>query len=164
VSNRPQERRVPPDLVPRDADLVAHLKSVAPEHWDEIWQALADVLAEDVHLDWEGGGQVDVRVIDGEERPVFQMPYPVYSPAVDRLRTALGVLVVPFAWPQWDGVQRYRAGRGMADAPVADAVRMITAVLRSERFTDGSIAGAIDDDTLPAAVRRLRSWYDARGG
>lgn len=146
---------------PTDASIEALLASVPSEHWDEIAAAF-DALQADAGeaLHWEGGQQVGVRVVDGEERPVVQMPYAVYSPAVERLRSALGALVVPFAWPQWEGVQRYRRGRGMAQAPVADAVRMITAVLRSERFTDGSIAGALDDGTLPAAVRRVCAWYD----
>ena len=53
------------------------------------------------------------------------------------------------------GLLRHRGGRGMDDAPVEDAVRMATAVLRSERFSDGSIEGALRDGTLQAAVRRV---------
>ena len=153
-----------PDLEPTDAEIETRLRAVAPAYREAMWSALADVLDEDEHLHWEGGQQVGVRVVDGEERPVTQMPYAVYSAAADRLRVALGALVVPFAWPDWDGVHRYRGGQGLAEAPVADAVRMIIAVLRSERFSDGSIAGAIEDDTLPAAVRRVRAWYEAQGG
>ena len=62
------------------------------------------------------------------------------------------------AWPQWAGIERYRAGTGMDSAPVEDAVRMVTAVIRSERFGDGSIEGALRDGTLQAAVRRTLTW------
>lgn len=137
-----------PSSEPTDAGIEAHLLSVSPQAWAAIWSAADDVAAEPVHLTWEGGGQM--------------LPYPVYSPAVQRLRTALGALVVVFSWPGWTGVHRYRGGSGMAEAPVADAVRMVTAVLRSERFTDGSIDGALRDGTLSAAVERLRAWHAQR--
>jgi hypothetical protein len=148
------------DEDPPDAVFVAALRAVPDDHWDQLWRAYAEVSNETNHLTW-GGGQVDVQIVDGVERPVMHMPYAIYSDAVERLRSALGALTVPFAWPQWDGITRYRTGRGMAAAPVADAVRMVTAVIRSERFTDGSIAGAIEDGTLPAALERLRRWYEA---
>jgi hypothetical protein len=145
---------------PADAEIENVLATVPPDRWEAIWSAWDEVAKDTEPLHWEGGEQVGVHVVDGVEKPVLQMPYAVYSPAVERLRGALGAIVVPFAWPQWEGVSRYRGGREVAAAPVADAVRLITAVLRSERFTDGSIAGAIEDGTLGAAVQRLRRWLD----
>ena len=143
-----------------EAAMQAALESVPNDRWAEIAVALAEVLAEPEHLRWDGGYQVGVRVVDGVEKPVTQMPYAVYTPAAERLRSALGWFVVPYAWPDWDGTQRYRRGTGMAAAPATHAVRMITAVLRSERFGEGSIGGAISDGTLPAAVRRVLAWHD----
>ena len=49
----------------------------------------------------------------------------------------------------------------MAAAPVADAARMVTAVIRGERFGDGTIAAALDDGTLLAAAARLLHWYES---
>ena len=129
---------------PTDADWETHVDGVAARDWAEIWSAHEAVAAEADHVQWDSLG------------------YPIYSPAVERLRTALGALVIPFGWMDWDGVARYRGGRGMGTAPVADAARMITAVLRSERFTDGSIDGALRDGTLPAAIERLRAWSTRR--
>ena len=57
----------------------------------------------------------------------------------------------------WDGLDHYRSGERLADAPVADAVRMITAIVRSERFCDGAIESAWCDGRFPAALARLRS-------
>lgn len=141
---------------PTDDDIERHLRGVPAEVWDAIWDAAAEVGAESVHVRWEGGVE---RSAGGTEPTVSSLPYPVYSAATDRLRSALGALVVPFSWPEWEGVRRYRGGAQMQQAPVADAVRMVTAVLRSERFTDGSIAGAIEDGTLSAALERLRLWH-----
>ena len=144
---------------PTDQAFEDALRAVPGAHWDDLWDAVAAVRGEPGHMTWGGGEQV-VRTVNGVEQPATTMPYAVYSPAVDRLRSLLGALVVPFAWPDWDGVLRYRGGAGMAAAPVADAVRMIVAVLRSERFSEGSIGGALSDGTLLAAVDRVRRWYD----
>ena len=148
------------DTTDEEAAMQAALHAVPDDRWAEIAAALAEVLAEPEHLHWEGGHQVGVRVVDGVEKPVIHVPYPVYTPAVDRLRVALGWFVVPYAWPDWDGNQRYRRGQGMADAPATGAVRLITAIVRSERFGEGSIGGAIDDGTLAAAVQRVLAWHD----
>jgi hypothetical protein len=143
-----------------EAAMQAALDAVPDEQWAEIAAALEEVLAEPEHLHWDGGYQVGTTVVDGVEKPVTHVPYAVYTPATERLRSVLGWFVVAYAWPDWDGIQRYRRGAAMAAAPATDAVRMITAVLRSERFGEGSIDGAISDGTLPAAVRRVLAWHD----
>jgi hypothetical protein len=37
---------------------------------------------------------------------------------------------------------------------------MATAIFRSERFADGSIATALEDGTLRAVLGRLRRWFE----
>jgi hypothetical protein len=81
---------------------------------------------------------------------------------VNRLSGALADagLVVPFDWMAWDGLLRYEGGHGLSTAPVADAVRVVTATIRGERFCDGNIEAALRDGLLPAALDRLRRWCD----
>ena len=149
--------------MPEDDDIADALARVTPDQWSTLWDAVDAVAAEGTHATWAGGQVVDTIVVDGVEKPVTQVPYPIYSDAVERLRdliVELG-LVVPYDWMAWDGIHRYRGGEGMADAPAADAVRMVTAVIRSERFGDGNIEGALGDGTLQAALARLRTWADA---
>jgi hypothetical protein len=67
---------------------------------------------------------------------------------------------VPFNWPEWDGVKRYRGPSALDTAPVADAVRMATAIVRADRFSEGTIGATLEDRTLLAALRRLRRWHD----
>ena len=133
-----------------------------PDRWDALWTAVDRLDSSAEHITWGGGGQVGTTVVDGVEAPVYQMPYAVYSDEVERLRGALGGVgaVVPFAWPDWHGIRTYRGGQNLDRAPVADAVRLLTAIIRSERFSDGSIAGALADGTLPAALSLLRRWHD----
>jgi hypothetical protein len=137
-----------------DAAIRASVAAVPSEAWAELGAALdgVEALGPDGCASWvEGGPDADGTV---------HLGWPAYAPEVERLRSAIGAagLVVPYAWPQWTGIERYRTGTGMDAAPVEDAVRMVTAVIRSERFGDGSIEGALRDGTLQAAVRRTLTW------
>jgi hypothetical protein len=58
-------------------------------------------------------------------------------------------------------VASYRGPTALDAAPVADAVRMTTAIVRADRFTEGTIGATLADGTLAAALRRLRRWHDA---
>ena len=69
-------------------------------------------------------------------------------------------VIVPFNWPDWEGVKKYRGGTALETAPVADAVRMTTAIIRAERFSEGTLGATLADGTLFAALRRLRRWHD----
>lgn len=146
---------------PTDDDLEAVLRAMTPEQWDELWVAAAAVGQEGPPARWEGGQQIGTSVVDGVERPVHQVPYPVYSEAVDRLRAAVAGagLIVPFSWPDWPGTKAYAGGgRGLDTAPATDAVRLLTAIIRSERFSEGSIEATLEDGTFVAALNRLRRW------
>ena len=57
-------------------------------------------------------------------------------------------------------MKRYRGGGGLDAAPVADAVRIATAIVRADRFVEGALGAALDDGTLHAALSRLRQWYE----
>lgn len=152
------------DADPTDEAIDARLMAVADDGWDNLWAAVHRVDEETDHATWGGGEVVDTIVVDGVEQPVIQMHYVVYSDAVNELVQYLYRLglIVPFNWGAWDGSRRYWAGYGMAEAPVADAVRLITAIVRADRFYDGTIGVSIDDGTLPAALDRIRSWHDSR--
>lgn len=157
--------RVVPDD-PTDDEVEATLAAQPTERWQELWDAVDALEAQPESATWAGGQQIDTAVVDGTERPVFQMPYVIYSDAVERVLRLLYDLdvVTPFRWPEWDGVTLYRSGRGLSEAPVADAVRLATAVVRADRFCEGTIAATIEDGTLQAILRRLRRWFDDERG
>ena len=148
---------------PSDAQIEELLRAVPAERWQELWAAFDAIDRNGAHTRWEGGQQTGTVLVDGVEKPVYQMPYAAYSDELERLVRAISGagLVVPCPWPDWDGIERYRDGRGLEDAPVADTVRLLTAIVRSERFTEGSIGGALDSGVLPAALERLRRWHSA---
>jgi len=147
---------------PTDAEIEDLLRHASDERWAALSAALDEVEQEAEHTTWGGGQQVGTTVVDGVEGPVIEMPYAIYSDATERLLHSLhdlGVLV-PFNWPGWEGIEKYRGGTGLNTAPVADAVRLATAIIRADRFSEGTIGATLDDGTLLAALRRLRQWHD----
>ncbi|MBB6348314.1 O-acetyl-ADP-ribose deacetylase (regulator of RNase III) [Nonomuraea muscovyensis] len=140
---------------PSDEEIAARLAAQPEERWRALF-ACADALTPaDLEVSWRGGQELEPGVI--------QMPYPVYGEAVQRILGLLGELgaVVVFGWPDWvRGNPLWPDGRGLDDAPVADAARLATAIIRGERFSDGTIEQALDRGAFRAVLRRLRRWFD----
>ena len=90
------------------------------------------------------------------------LSYPEYDAGVEQLVAALfAVNAQPvFDWMRWDGSRRYAGGVGLAQAPVADAMRLVTVIVRGERFCDGTIAKAIEDGSLVVAAERIITVLD----
>ena len=138
--------------------------SVAPELWHVLVESIDDVLAESTHGTWSGGEQTGTSTVDGVERPVLAMPYPVYSDPVNRLVQALyrAGSIVSFDWGAWRKLHPELGESAFSGGSVADAVRLVTAVVRGERFCDGLILEVLNDGTMVGALRRLRSLDGVR--
>lgn len=93
----------------------------------------------------------------GSSTDPIQLSYPQYNAVVTELVAALQAARAQpnIDWMRWDGAQRYPRGAGLATAPVADSMRLITTIVRSEKFSDGSIARAVEDGSLVAAAERI---------
>ena len=87
------------------------------------------------------------------------MPYYVFSAQAQELIAALPV-TPSFSWPEW--IKTPEAQMLLADhARIAEAsadqlVKLTTAIVRSDRFTEGSIVGAFESGLLTAIVRRAQ--------
>ena len=130
--------------------------------WRALWTAVDEMAAGSQHPTWP-----DPRytvVIDGREEQRMELPHVEYSDAVHRVVARLhGLgLIVPFDWGRWDGFTLFAGGEGMQEAPVTHAVRMVTAIVRAERFNTGTIDVALRDGTFLAALNRLRVWHEQR--
>ncbi|HKX75834.1 MAG TPA: DUF6508 domain-containing protein [Acidimicrobiia bacterium] len=153
----------PPDDTRVDSDIAAALAAGRDQDWEELWEAVEVLAGEGTFATWTGGDPAGVITVDGEERTLYRMPYPTYSESVERVRQHLGKLglIVPFDWMKWEGTTRYgRNPEALASAPVTDAVRLLTAVIRAERFGEGNIEGALVSGVIQAALARIRSWYN----
>jgi hypothetical protein len=148
---------------PSDEQLEAGVRAAGAEAWERLRSAVDAVEAADpaALAVWKGGEQVRTIVVDGEERAVTQMPYVEYAPPVRALLGAVGSVgaFVPYDWMSWDGHARYPDASSIAAAPLADIVRLLTAIVRADRFTEGTIATVLEDGRLVAAVERLLGWH-----
>ncbi|MVU82060.1 hypothetical protein GPX89_33075 [Nocardia sp. ET3-3] len=140
-------------MEPSDSDIEQRLRSTPPEAWQRLWSAYDALLAEQPSP-WE----IRTHTPNG----ALCMPYAVYSDTVNDVRRALTEVKVnvDFDWRNWDGIQRYEQGEDLAEAPVAEACRLLTMLTRAERFCDGTIGHALRTGTLQAALLRLRTWHD----
>jgi hypothetical protein len=66
-------------------------------------------------------------------------------------------LVVDFDWPSWASVGREIEAdpEKLAAADLETVTKLLTIVVRSERFSEGSIAAAIKDGRLVRLLSRL---------
>lgn len=149
----------PPDEDAENEQILAQLLAAPAEAWAELEAALTALETDEAPMTWDGG-ESRTAIVDGEEHVVTTMPYAVYSESAERLRRALPAVgaVFVYDWISWPRLNGYPGGAGLDAAPVTDAVRLATAVLRSERFTEGSYGGAIADGLVAAIVRRLLHW------
>lgn len=91
------------------------------------------------------------------ERP-GQMPYPEYSPRVQaacRLLAEVGAVTPIYNWTQ----QQPPALGPEGKVSTADAVRLATTIIRSERFGGGNIGEGVETGVLQALVAALAAWY-----
>ena len=145
-----------------DSEIEHRLRAAADRRWQDLSDALHALVAEPEKGRWAGGETVETIVVNGVEKPVIQMPYVNYSAAVFDVIAKVGALGAsqPFDWQAWDGLNRYPNGRGLEEAPVAESIRMITAIVRADRFGEGTLLASLEDGTFLAAVDRLRGWYE----
>jgi Family of unknown function (DUF6508) len=91
------------------------------------------------------------------ERP-GHVPYPDYSARVQaawKLLGEVGAVTPSYAWMQHQPPVPDAAGK----LSPADAVRLATTVIRSERFGDGNIGAAVEAGVLQAVIAALAAWY-----
>ena len=92
---------------------------------------------------------------------VHSLGYFVFGPAGQAFREAVSRgawVVVGFDWMEWMATDE---GRSLRDRPEALAAatpdqlaRLLTAIIRSDRFVEGSIAGAFESGLLARLARR----------
>jgi hypothetical protein len=136
---------------PDDATLLLALDTSQAD----AWRALSE-LAEDFRIRLHADDDCV-----WPERATGQMPYPEYGSRVLNaweLLEEVGAVTSAYHWME----HRPPALDPEGKVSVADAVRLATAIIRSERFGDGNIGAALDQGTFQAAIAALAGWYRNR--
>ncbi|MFD8823130.1 DUF6508 domain-containing protein [Streptomyces sp. NPDC059605] len=137
-----------------DRRLVTRLDRGNADAWRELRDAYAALTDEDRDVRWSEGGKQP----DG----TWRMSYPLHGERLRRLvgaLSAVGAVTPAYLWQDNPPPVAPADGR----LGPADAVRAATAVVRGERFCDGTIARAAGDGLLDAVAGSLCAWYEAAG-
>ena len=105
-------------------------------------------------------------MVDG----VLSMPYYIFGPTAEAWRAAVGAggwVIVGFDWGTWLQTDEGRALRdrpeALASAGPEQLGKLLTAIIRSDRFVEGSIAGAFESGLLARIARRAAVLLDEVG-
>ncbi|NGO81488.1 hypothetical protein G6045_38395 [Streptomyces sp. YC504] len=142
-----QELAACPDA--EDRLLLGQLKQDAAA-WRELAEAAAALTPADRKVEWAGAGE--------QPGGVIRIGYPNYSKPLLRLTYAVSGVGAVTPAHYWIDHRMPEVPAG-GQLPPADAVRAATAVMRGERFCDGTIAKAAGDGLLDAVVASLLAWY-----
>jgi hypothetical protein len=142
-----------------EVDLVEGLRSAPRSAWMALWSAVDDLGATGLESTWRGGEP------SPDNERLIHIPWVEHSVEFGRVVVALYDVqaVAPFDWMDWYDEARYPNGEGLESAPLDDIVRMMTVVVRSDRFSEGSLKAAVDSGVFGLLLGRLRDWYDAGG-
>lgn len=108
-------------------------------------------------------------VAQPDEDGVTQLPWFSYSDDADAFRGMLGEhgWIEVFDWRAWLDTPRGHAlanDRGaLAGASGEELRRLLTAIVRSDRFSEGSFAGAFESGLLLAIARRAAALLQSPG-
>ncbi len=142
-----------------DVTLVEGMQSSPSTAWSELWEAVDDLATAGPHGSWRSGEP------SPDNERLVHMPWVESSVELGRVVAALYDVKAgaPFDWMDWYDEQRYPDGVGIESAPIDDIVRMLTVVVRSDRFSKGALMAAVESGLFGLLLARLREWYDAGG-
>jgi hypothetical protein len=101
---------------------------------------------------------------------VVSMPYADYTAEVGRfLETAYGNgWIISFNWSEWsrsdEARQLLRSEDGIERASLDQLRRLVTCILRQDRFVEGTLLRAFEDGIIPRIVERAAVLLDEGGG
>ncbi|MEU1416033.1 DUF6508 domain-containing protein [Streptomyces sp. NPDC005731] len=133
-----------------DRRLLDQLHHADTAVWHELADAFSSLTDEDRRVG-RGGGE---KLAEG----VYRVSYPIYSKALRRAVAALygvGAVTPEHRWMDHPMPELPSSGRMRP----ADAVRASTAIVRGERFCEGTIAEAVKTGLFDAVGESLRLWY-----
>lgn len=91
----------------------------------------------------------------------IQMPYYVLGDEAAALVQAaydLGWVLPDFGWPAWketpEAIKLRDDSKALAEATAEQLARLLTVLIRQDRFVEGGLAGAFDSGLLTAIIAR----------
>ncbi len=131
------------------------LDELAPPQLDGLASLLPAFEAPDAEFGtWEGGGEIEPGTFT-----LLQFSHSELTSRFLEVAYRDGWVRPDFDWPTWaqtPEAQRLRDDReAIAQATVLELARLLTVVIRSERFGEGAVAAAIESGLVTAVLRRI---------
>ena len=99
-----------------------------------------------------------------EDPAVSTMPWYELSERAEAFVGALGGIIEPFDWPAWlptpEAQALYRDRAVLAAATPEQLSKLATAIVRSDRFSEGALGEAFDGGVMAAIARRAAALAD----
>lgn len=142
-----------------DSEITKKIDALTSADWQELQKLHKRVGDFNGDFSTMGGGQ---EIAEN----TIEMPYVVEDPLLADVRMFFydRDLVVPFNWSEWEAGKRLLDGESedkFADVSAADVVKLFTASIRNDRFSEGAFANLFKSGDAAKLLERLLSFRPA---
>lgn len=140
----------------KETEITDKINALTEQDWLELYGLYERVLAHKDNFSEIGGGQ---EIVEG----VIEMPYAIEKPIVSEVRQFFIIkeLVVAFNWAKWDeGKAMFRVAEPdrFKNITLEDTVKLLTAIMRNDRFNDGAWARLFESGDAAKLLCRLLGY------
>lgn len=134
-----------------------HLKSITPTEWSKLFDLNERIMKSKSFGEMAGGEKI--------EENVSTFPYWKWSDITTEFnKTVYDMkLIVSFDWPGWEeGIQLLKDSKQtFQDLDEITLCKLLTVIIRSDRFSDGTLVGAMEDGTISKILSALKArvWF-----
>lgn len=124
--------------------------SLSKKDWDKLFDFIPKIEASKDFGTVEGGEETK----DGS----FQLPYYNWSSLVHEFhRTMYDLdLVISFDWSKWTEGKEIMTKKDFKGRDMVTLLKLLSVILRAERFVDGYLIGRMEDGTVLAILKELK--------
>ena len=130
-----------------------HLKSITPTEWSKLFELNDRILNSKSFGEMAGGEKI--------EENVSTFPYWKWSDITTEFNKTVHdmKLIVSFDWPDWkEGVQLLKDHKQTyQDLDEITLCKLLTVIIRADRFSDGTLVGALEDGTISKILSSLKA-------
>ena len=130
-----------------------HLKSITPTEWSKLFELNDRILNSKSFGEMAGGEKI--------EENVSTFPYWKWSDITTEFNKTVHdmKLIVSFDWPDWEeGSKLLRDHKQtFQDLDEITLCKLMTVIVRADRFSDGTLVGALEDGTISKILSALKA-------
>lgn len=134
-------------------NLPTHLKSITPSEWQKLFDLNERIMKSKSFGEIVGGEKI--------EENVSTFPYWKWSDITTEFNKTIHdmQLIVSFDWPDWEeGIQLLKDRKQTyQDLDEITLCKLLTVIVRADRFSDGTLVRAMKDGTISKIVSALKA-------